>query len=94
MLITEETICINCVESKRNCTIRKAFTDIHKTYPDIIYIFGLLKCPNHKTIDDEANEQGLSCGIPDGKEHECPACGCLTKERLCPDCGTCVTCKG
>lgn len=89
----QETICIDCMESK-DCDIRKAFKDIHKIFPDIIYTFVLYACPNHKTTEDEKEEQGASCRIHDGKEQECPLCGCITKERLCHACNTCVTCDG
>ncbi len=88
-----KTICINCIE-RTDCVIRKAFTDIHKTFPEIIYTFTLLKCPNHKTIEDEVDEQAPSCDLPDGKERACPACGYMTAERLCPRCNVCVTCSG
>lgn len=88
-----ETICINCIERTKDCVVRKAFRDIHKIFPEIVYTFVLLECPNHKA-EDGFDEQKLSCGLPDGEEHECPDCGYMTIERLCPKCNACVNCNG
>ena len=87
----DKTICINCIENEKDCVVRKSFTDIHKIFPEIIYTFTMLKCPNYKTEND-INKEKLSCRLPDGEEHECPLCKYMTIERLCPKCNTCVTC--
>lgn len=51
----QETICINCIERTKDCVVRKAFTDIHKIFPEIIYIFVMLECSNH-IAEDEIDE--------------------------------------
>jgi len=89
--INQETLCIDCIKNN-NCDIRNAFKDIHKLFPDIMYYFVLIKCPNFKFTEDEKKEY-LSCKIPDGNEHICPICQCVTKERMCPDCGNCIGCN-
>ena len=90
--INQETICIDCIEQFNSCQIRKAFTDIHKSFPDIMYYFVLIKCPIYKNTEEKKSEE-ISCKIPDGNEHACPICQYVTKERVCPECGECISCN-